>query len=125
MISSAWAAEAVKQMADTPIYMTYNFFLTAIGLPAIALYLKYLLAKNDEKVREAVALKDALYQQSMEAIRQSIVDWQMGAKERTASLCKKIDDIAKDVKERVHVTHCDEKHHDVKEDIKELRRMFT
>lgn len=126
MISSAWAAEAVKQVADTPIYMTYNFFLTAIGLPAIALYLKYLLAKNDEKVREAVALKDALYNQSMESIKKSIEEWQDGAKERTKNLCKKIDDIRDDIKERVHVTSCNDRHTTVRDEIHEIKaKLYT
>lgn len=118
MISSAWAAEAVKQMADTPIYMTYNFFLTAIGLPALALFLKYLLSKNDEKVREAVALKDALYNQSIESIRKSIDDWQAGAKERTANLCKKIDDLAM---RKVENHECEKTHRTIDKVIDELK----
>lgn len=117
MISSAWAADTIKQMADTPIYMTYNFFLTAIGFPALALFLKYLLSKNDEKVREAVALKDALYNQSIESIRKSIDDWQQGARERTAGLCKKIDDIREEIKERVHVTSCNDRHTTVRHEL--------
>ena len=116
----AWAAAAAVA-ADTPIYMTYNFFLTLIGLPAVAFYLKYLLAKNDEKVKEAVVLKDKLFHQSIESLQKSIDDWQSGARQRNSDLCKKIDDIHKELKGKVDVLHCHEKHEDVKSDINDLK----
>jgi gas vesicle protein len=121
MISSAWAAEAVRQVADTPIFMTYNFFLTAIGLPLVCLYIRWITKRNDEKVREAVQLKDALFHQSIESIKESIDSWQSGAKERTASLCKKIDDISKELKGKVGHDYCQEKHENVKQDINDLK----
>jgi hypothetical protein len=113
-------------MTNEPIYMTYNFFLTAIGLPAVALYVKYLIQKNDEKVHEAVKLKDALFRQSIESVQKSIEDWQSGARERTASLCKKIDAISQELKDKVSNSHCHDKHQAVKDDINELKsKIYT
>jgi hypothetical protein len=113
-------------MVQEPIYMTYNFFLTAIGLPAVALYVKYLIVKNDQRVDEAVKLKDALFHQSIESIQKSIEDWQDGARERTASLCKKIDTIAQELKDKVSSQHCHEKHEVVRSDINDIKsKIYT
>lgn len=125
-MGTAWAAEVVRQVADTPIFMTYNFFLTAIGLPLVCLYIRWITKRNDEKVREAVQLKDALFNQSIESIKESIDSWQNGAKERTSSLCKKIDDLREDIKQRVHITHCNERHTTMRDEILEIKhRMHT
>jgi hypothetical protein len=35
-LATAWAAEAVKTVGEQPIFLTWNFFVTIIGLPVRA-----------------------------------------------------------------------------------------
>ncbi len=111
----AWAAEVVKQTVETPIYLTYNFFLTAIGIPALGFWLSRLIKTKDKLQSE--------YWQT----------WQEGAKARNSVINEKLERIEKciggikdDIKERVHINHCHDQHSAVKEDIKELRsKIYT
>ena len=117
----AWAAavESAKQVGSlTEPAFTWNLILTAV--------VGFMVWSLKRKVTQADSLKDRVMDDAIKRLEASIVDWQTGAKERTASLCKKIDDIAKDVKDKVPFAHCHDQHSAVKEDIKELRsKMFT
>ena len=99
MISTAWAAEAVRQVADTPIYMTYNFFLTAIGLPAIAFYIRLLITSKEKREKEADELRNKLTEQ-----------WRAGAVARTNVLCEKIDALHRKIENKVDHERCRDIH---------------
>lgn len=97
-MATAWAAEAARQVADTPIYMTYNFFLTAIGLPSIAFYIRLLIKSKEKRENEADELRGKLTEQ-----------WRAGAVQRTNTLCEKIDALHKRLDSKVDNHECD--HH--------------
>ena len=115
----AWASEAAKTVGTLvePAW-TWNVVVTvAVGL--MVWNLKRTIAKADE-------LKEKLITNAIASLEKSITDWQAGAKERTASLCKKIDDLREDIKQRVHITHCNERHTTMRDEILEIKhRLHT
>ena len=119
MISSAWAAEAARQIAEQPIFMTWNFFLTLILVPAVGWFITRSIKTSDE-------LKEKLFRNSIENLEKAINDWQIGAKERSGELCKKIDAITKKLEDKVDVPHCNERHHEVRAELKDLKeKLYT
>lgn len=111
MISSAWAAEATRQIAEQPIFMTWNFFVTIIGLPTLGWFLSRLITRRDQLQTDNLNL------------------WQEGAKERNKALNEKLERIEKcissikdDLKERVHIAHCSERYNGLKDDIHDLKQ---
>lgn len=118
----AWAAEAVQQAKQIGTFeypaFTWNLILTAVvGFMVWSLKRKFVQADD---------MKDKLLNQSIKSLEQKIEDWQTGAKERTKSLCEKIDAIRKDIDKRVHVDTCHERHEGVKEDISRMKeKLYT
>lgn len=113
-MATAWAAEAVKQVGTIvePAW-TWNVIVTvAVGMMVWSLR---------RKITEADKLKEKLITNAIESLEKSIMDWQTGARERTASLCKKIDDIANDVKNRVPFEHCNDKHRIMREELHDIK----
>jgi hypothetical protein len=114
-MNEAWAAEAARSIAEQPIFLTWNFFLTAIGLPALGWFLARLIKTRDELNEQNLAL------------------WQEGAKERNKAVTEKLERIEKciasikgDLKEKVDNGHCHERHEAVKSDINDLKaRIWT
>jgi hypothetical protein len=118
-MATAWAAEAARQIAEQPIFMTWNFFLTLILVPAVGWFITRSIKTSDE-------LKEKLFRNSIENLEKAINDWQIGAKERSGELCKKIDAITKKLEDKVDVPHCNERHHEVKAELKDLKeKLYT
>jgi len=100
---------------------TYNLFTTLGGFGLLAWWIKRLMSKNEEllEIREKEK-KEALEKEARAAkeilngwqknITDSIYSWQEGAKERTASVCAKLDIIIKDVERKVEVHECERIH---------------
>jgi hypothetical protein len=100
---------------------TYNLFTTLGGFGLLAWWIKRLLSKNEELLevrekekkeaieKEAKAAKELL-QTWQKSIVDNIIGWQEGAKERTASVCAKLDIIIKDVERKVEVHECERIH---------------
>lgn len=115
-MDSAWAAEAVKTVGTIvePAW-TWNIVVTvAVGM--MVWNLKRNIAKADE-------LKEKLITRAIENLEKSITDWQTGAKERTKSLCDKIDRLAK---EKVDGHECERLHKTLDQTLDDIkRRVFT
>ena len=119
MISLAWAAEAVRTIGNEPIYMTYNFFLTA----GVGVALSFMLWSLKRTITKADEYKEKLINKSIDDLRDSIKEWQEGAKERTKSLCDKIDRLAH---EKVDSHECDRLHKSLDQTLDDIkRRVFT
>ena len=108
----AWASDAVRQVGTfvEPAW-TWNVIVTvAVGIMVWSL--KRNIVKADE-------LKEKIIANAIASLEKSITDWQAGAKERTASLCKKIDQLAK---EKMDVHECDRIHKNVDQTIDDLKK---
>lgn len=100
-------------------FLTWNFFLTLILVPSVGWFITRSINKSD-------MLREKLFKTIMDSLEKSIVDWQIGAKERTGELCKKIDAITKKLEDKVDVPHCNERHHEVKAELKDLKeKLYT
>ena len=110
-MATAWAAEAARQIAEQPIFMTWNFFLTLILVPSVGWFITRSIKTSDE-------LKEKLFRNSIDNLEKAITDWQAGAKERTAALCKKIDDLAM---RKVENHECEKTHKTIDKVIDELK----
>ena len=100
-------------------FMTWNFFLTLILVPGVGWFITRSINKSD-------MLKEKLFKTIMDSLEKSIADWQIGAKERTGELCKKIDAITKKLEDKVDVPHCNERHHEVRAELKDLKeKLYT
>jgi gas vesicle protein len=100
-------------------FLTWNFFLTLILVPGVGWFITRSINKSD-------TLKEKLFKTIVDSLEKSIEDWQIGAKERTGELCKKIDAISHELKDKVSNSHCHDKHQAVKDDINELKsKIYT
>ena len=112
MISSAWAAEAVKQVGTLvePAW-TWNVIVTVVvGIMVWSL---------KRKITQADELKEKLISNAIASLEKSIREWQEGAKERTKSLCDKIDRLAK---EKVDNHECDRIHKNLDETLNDIKK---
>lgn len=110
-MGTAWAAEAVKTVGTiVEPALTWNVIVTvAVGMMVWSLR---------RKITEADKLKERLITNAIESLEKSIMDWQTGAKERTAALCKKIDDLAM---RKVETHECEKVHKVLDKTIDELK----
>ena len=115
MVTSAWAAEVVKTVGEQPIFLTWNFFVTIIGLPVLGWFLSRLIKTSDE-------MKERLFRSVIENIERTMEDWQNGAKERSKSLCEKIDKLSAKVDAKVDNHECERVHRLVDAQITDLKR---
>lgn len=118
----AWAAEAIQTAKQVGTFQepafTWNLILTGV--------VGFMVWSLKRKVTQADSLKDKVVDDAIKRIEASIVDWQNGAKERTLGLCKKIDELKADVKERVHERKCDERHNGIKDELHDLKtKIYT
>lgn len=111
----AWAADTAKQIVEQPIFMTWNFFLTACGLPALAWFITRTIKTSDE-------MKERLFKAVLSNIEEKIADWQVGAKERTRSLCEKIDKLSAKVDAKVDNHECERVHAKVDEQLQDIKK---
>ena len=116
----AWAAavEAVKQVGtiEEPA-VTWNLLVTA-GTSAILGLMVWRLQYN---LRSSDAMKQKYFEAVIGGIKDSIETWQDGARERTKTLCEKIDKISTEMKEKVSHEACHERHDGLKHDINDLK----
>ncbi len=119
MMDTAWAAEAVKTVGEQPIFMTWNFFLTMVGLPALGWFIARSIKTSDE-------MKERLFKAVLSNIEEKIADWQVGAKERTKSLCEKIDKLSAKVDAKVDNHECERVHNNLDTQLDDIKkRVFT
>lgn len=111
MISSAWAAEAVREIGTiaAPAW-TWNVLVTAV--------VGFMVWSLQRKIGKSEELKDKLITNAIASLEKSITDWQAGAKERTASLCKKIDELAD---RKVENHECERAHKIIDKTLDELK----
>lgn len=118
MISSAWAAvtEGIKVQESV---ITWNLFVSTILTCAVGFMvwsLKRSIVKADE-------LKERLISNAISSLEKSITEWQAGAKERTKSLCDKIDRLAH---EKVDGHECERLHKSLDQTLDDIkRRVYT
>lgn len=103
---------------------TYNLFTSLGGFGLLAWYIKRLLSKNEQLLeererekKESIEKETKNAKEVLATWQKSIVDnmnaWQEGAKERSASICAKLDIIIKDVERKVDMHECERTHRDM------------
>ena len=109
-VQIAQAAQQAAQEMKEPV-LTWNLFVTGFGLPAGLLLLgNYIKHKIEAKAKVDHELelrkKEALetWQKNME---KTFSSWQEGAKERTAGICQKLDEIKKVIDKKRDSSVCD------------------
>ncbi len=115
-VQIAQAAQQAAQEIKEPI-ITWNLFVTGFGMP-LGLYIlgHYIKLKIEAKSKVDSELeiekKKSLetWQANME---KTILQWQEGAKERTAGICKKLDEIKDEVHAKQGIRACEKKHDDI------------
>jgi hypothetical protein len=110
-LATAWAAEAVREIGTiaAPAW-TWNVLVTAV--------VGFMVWSLQRKIGKSEELKDKLIANAIASLEKSITDWQAGAKERTASLCKKIDELAM---RKVENHECEKTHRTIDKVIDELK----
>ena len=108
----AWASDAVRQVGTIvePAW-TWNVIVTVV-VGIMVWSLKRKITQTDE-------LKEKLISNAIASLEKSIREWQEGAKERTKSLCDKIDRLAK---EKVDNHECDRIHKNLDETLNDLKK---
>ena len=118
MISSAWAAVQEGIKVQEPV-VTWNLFVSTILTCAVG-FMVWSLKRSFVKADE---LKEKIIANAINTLEKSIKEWQDGAKERTKSLCDKIDRLAK---EKVDGHECDRLHKSLDQTLDDIkRRVFT
>lgn len=116
MVNSAWAAEAVREIGTiaAPAW-TWNVLVTA--------FVGFMVWSLQRKIGKSEELKEKIIANAINALEKSIKEWQDGAKERTKSLCDKIDRLAH---EKVDGHECDRIHNNLNETLNDIKkRVFT
>ena len=96
-------------------FLTWNFFLTLILVPGVGWFITRSINKSD-------TLKEKLFKTIVDSLEKSIVDWQIGAKERSGELCKKIDGLAKKLESKVDDHECSRVHRGIDAQMEEIKR---
>ena len=118
MISSAWAAVQEGVKIQEPV-ITWNLFVSTILTVAVG----YMVWNLKRSIAKADELKEKIIANAINALEKSIKEWQDGAKERTKSLCDKIDRLAH---EKVDGHECDRIHNNLNETLNDIKkRVFT
>ena len=116
MVNSAWAEEAVREIGTiaAPAW-TWNVLVTA--------FVGFMVWSLQRKIGKSEELKEKIIANAINALEKSIKEWQDGAKERTKSLCDKIDRLAH---EKVDGHECDRIHNNLNETLNDIKkRVFT
>ena len=114
MISSAWAAVQEGVKIQEPV-ITWNPFVSTILTVAVG----YMVWNLKRSIAKADELKEKIIANAINALEKSIKEWQDGAKERTKSLCDKIDRLAH---EKVDGHECDRIHNNLNETLNDIKK---
>ena len=101
-------------MLNEPI-VTWNLFLTLILVPGVGWFITRAIKTSDE-------LKERLFKAMICNIEKSIQDWQDGAKERTRSLCEKIDKLSAKVDAKVDNHECERVHNGIDATLEDIKK---
>ena len=105
-------------MGNEP-FMTWNFFLTLVLVPSVGWFISRSIKTSDE-------MRERLFKAVLSNIEEKLTDWQIGAKERTKSLCEKIDKLSAKVDAKVDNHECERVHATLDNQIEDIKkRMHT
>ena len=95
--------------------ITWNLFLTLVLVPGVGWFITRSIKTSDE-------MKERLFKSVLSNIDSKISDWQDGAKERTRSICDKIDKLSAKVDAKVDNHECERVHKQIDEQLQDIKK---
>lgn len=117
-VTVANAAEKIAERVavEEPV-ITWNLFVTGFGMPLglfmLGAYIKGKIEKTSKREAELEQKKKEALETWQENMEKAMFNWQEGAKERSAGICRKLDEIKLEVHSKQTIKACEKQHENI------------